>query len=414
MREKLINTSIVFLLFLLTCFMPANAQDKSLMTEQPSDSFEISLLTCTPGPVAYTMYGHSALRVHNFTANLDLVFNYGVFDYNEDNFVFKFVKGETDYILAAEYSVGFFERYRDEGAGIMEQVLNLSQEECNILNGLLMENLQPANRMYRYNWLYDNCTTRARDMIERAVQGEVRYHAADPQLSARSILHQFNTVNRWMEFGENFILGYELDRPLSKRQQMFIPSFYAADVDSATILRNDGQVVPLIRETRTPLLQTIQKPAPDFDTPMLIFILLFVMVAVVCVFEVRRKQTLKWIDVTLSVLVGLAGLLVAFLFFLSEHAGVSTNMLVILFNPLAFVWIPFIIRRKTHVVSYVILAEFIVFFFVVIAVRQCLDTAIWPLVSTLLLRVIVNIFINHKKSLSLQPKSKVDSLKFIV
>ena len=186
MRDKLINTSIVSLLFLLTCFMPANAQDKSLMTEQPSDSFEISLLTCTPGPVAYTMYGHSALRVHNFTANLDLVFNYGVFDYNEDNFVFKFVKGETDYILAAEYSVGFFERYRDEGAGIMEQVLNLSQEECNILNGLLMENLQPANRMYRYNWLYDNCTTRARDMIERAVQGEVRYHAADPQLSARS------------------------------------------------------------------------------------------------------------------------------------------------------------------------------------------------------------------------------------
>ena len=92
--------------------------------------------------------------------------------------------------------------------------------------------------------------------MERAIQGEVRYHAADPQLSARAILHQFNVVDRWMEFGENLILGYELDRTLSKRQQMFIPSYYAADVDSATILRADGQIVPLVRETRHPLEQT--------------------------------------------------------------------------------------------------------------------------------------------------------------
>lgn len=390
------------LIGLLTCFLPVKAQHLS-------DSIEVSLLTCTPGPVAYTMYGHSALRVHNYTTNLDLVFNYGVFDYNEDNFVFKFVKGETDYILGAEYAVGFFGRYGEEGAGILEQVLNFSQEECNLINALLMENLQPANRTYRYNWLYDNCTTRARDMIERAVQGEVRYHAADPHLTARSILHQFNIVDRWMEFGENFILGYELDRPLSKRQQMFIPSLYAADVDSATILRPDGQEVPLVLETRHPLQQTLQKPAPDFDTPMLIFILLFVMIAVVSVFEVRRKQTFKCLDVTLSVLVGLAGLLVSFLFFFSEHAGVDTNILVILFNPMAFVWIPFIIRRKTQVVSYVILAEIIICFLVAIAVRQCLDAAIWPLASTLLLRVAVNISVNHKKTLTLQPESLINS-----
>ena len=397
MRSKFF---IICLLFIVSM----QAQEELPVSEHKNDSLEISLLTCTPGPVAYSMYGHSALRVHNFTANLDLVFNYGVFDYNEDNFVFKFVKGETDYILGAEYAVGFFGRYKDEGAGILEQVLNLSQEECNTLNALLMENLRPENCTYRYNWLYDNCTTRARDVMERAIQGEVRYHAADQHLTARDILHQFNIVDRWMEFGENFILGYELDRTLSKRQQMFIPSFYAADVDSATILRPDGQVVSLVRETRYPLEQTLPQKSPDFDTPMLIFILLFVFVAVICVFEIRRKQTFKWFDVTLSVCVGLAGLLVSFLFFFSEHAGVCTNMLVILFNPLAFVWIPFIIRRRTRVVNYVILAEFVVFFVAAVAVRQCLDAAIWPLVSTLLLRVIVNIFINHNKSLSLQTK----------
>jgi hypothetical protein len=187
---------------------------------------------------------------------------------------------------------------------------------------------------------------------------------------------------------------------------MFIPSFYAADVDSATILRPDGQAISLVRETRHPLEQTSQQRMPDFDTPMLTFIFLFVFVVVVCVIELRRKRTFKWLDVTLSVLVGLAGLLVSFLFFFSEHAGVSTNILVILFNPLAFVWIPFIIMRKIRVVSYVILAEFIIFIIAAIAVRQCFDAAIWPLVSTLLLRVVVNIFINHNKSLSLHSQKR--------
>ena len=405
-NKKTFGLRLKFFVICLVSFVVMKAQDQQFTNEQPTDSLEISLLTCTPGPVAYSMYGHSALRVHNFTTNLDLVFNYGVFDYHEDNFVFKFVKGETDYILGAEYAVGFFGRYKDEGAGILEQVLNLSQQECNKLNALLMENLRPENCTYRYNWLYDNCTTRARDMIERAVQGDVCYHAIDPQMSARSILHQFNVVDRWMEFGENFILGYELDRTLSKRQQMFIPSFYAADVDSATILRPDGQAISLVRETRHPLEQTSQQRMPDFDTPMLTIIFLFVFVVVVCVIELRRKRTFKWLDVTLSVLVGLAGLLVSFLFFFSEHAGVSTNILVILFNPLAFVWIPFIIMRKIRVVSYVILAEFIIFIIAAIAVRQCFDAAIWPLVSTLLLRVIVNIFINHNKSLSLHSQKR--------
>lgn len=402
----LISIIQLFSFFILP--FPLGAQQRPTI---PSDSIEISLLTCTPGPVAYSMYGHSALRVHNFTTDLDLVFNYGVFDYNENNFVIKFVKGETDYILGAEYARGFFDRYAAEKAGITEQVLNLTLEECNTLNMLLMDNLQPANCTYRYNWLYDNCTTRARDMIEKAVQGEVKYLATDQHLTARTILHQFNKVDRWMEFGENFILGYELDRQLTKRQQMFIPSFFESDVDSATIVRNDGRVVPLVREIRHPLQQTLVINPSQVDWPMLTFVFLFVLVAVVCFFEIQRIKTFKWLDVILTTMVGLAGLLVSFLYFFSEHAGVNTNILVILFNPLSFVCIPFLIRRHTQILSYVILAVFVVFFIAYIAVRQYFDPAFLPLALTLLLRVVVNISVNHKKSLSLQTQSQKEHLK---
>ena len=395
--------------FIITLFNSLFFTLSLLAQQRPtiaSDSIEVSLLTCTPGPVAYSMYGHSALRVHNYTTDLDLVFNYGVFDYNESNFVYKFVKGETDYILGAEYAQGFFERYSEEKAGIEEQVLNLTSEECNTLNTLLMENLQPANCTYRYNWLYDNCTTRARDMIEKAVQGEVRYLAADRQLTARSILHQFNKVDCWMEFGENFILGYELDRQLTKRQQMFIPSYFAADVDSATIVRNDGRVVPLVRETRHPLQQTLVVNPSKVDWPLMTFLCLFVIMAIVGFFEIRRIKTFKWLDVILSVMVGLSGLLVSFLYFFSEHAGVNTNILVFLFNPLPFAFIPFLIRRQTQILSYAILAVFVVFIIALIAVRQYLDPAILLLALTLLLRVVVNISVNHKKSLSLQSQKQ--------
>ena len=404
MKETIIPRFVCALIALLACLKPTNAQQ-----QQPtisSDSIEVSLLTCTPGPVAYSMYGHSALRVHDFTENLDLVFNYGVFDYNEDNFVFKFVKGETDYILGAEYANGFFERYAEEGAGILEQVLNLTSEESNALNAILMENLQPANCTYRYNWLYDNCTTRARDAIEKAIQGEVKYLASDKQLTARSILHQFNAVDRWMEFGENFILGYELDRQLTKRQQMFIPSYFAADADSATIVRHDGRTIPLVKEIRHPLQQTLVSNSSQVDWPMWIFVFLFIIMSVMGFIELRRVKTFKWLDVALSVMTGLAGLLVSFLYFFSEHAGVNTNILVFLFNPLPFAFIPFLIRRKTRILSYAILAVFVVFFVAYFAVRQYLDPAFWPLALTLLLRVVVNISVNHKKSLSLQTQKQ--------
>jgi hypothetical protein len=409
MKKSTTRYSFVYILVsMLVCFTPAKAQ---LSETTPSDSIEISLLTCTPGPVAYSMYGHSALRVNNYTDELDLVFNYGVFDYNEDNFVFKFLKGETDYLLGAEYTHGFFDRYKEEGAGVLEQVLNLTREECNNLNALLMENLEPDNRVYRYNWLYNNCTTRAQDMIEKSIQGTVRYLAADREQTARAILHEFNKVDRWMEFGENFILGYELDRQLTKRQQMFIPSLFAAEVDSAVIVRHDGTTVPLVRETRHPIERTSEVRPPQFDWPMLTFVLLFVAYAVAGIFELRRVKTFVWIDMVMSVLVGLAGLLITFLFFFSEHAGVDSNILIIIINPLTFAFIPFLLRRHTQPLNYAILAVFVLFAIACFALRQSFDPALWPLALTLLLRVVVNISVNHKKSLSLQTKTRNHSKK---
>ena len=409
-----------FISILIVIMACANAVEADNVAGKQRDSLCVSLLTCSPGDIAYTMYGHSAIRVHNITTQKDLVFNYGMFNFDEDNFIYKFVKGETDYILGAEPADFFFGRYQERGIGIVEQVLNFTQDECWHLYDILWTNMQPQNRTYRYNWLYDNCTTRARDAIERAVNGRVVY-ISQPEadtgmttLSARQMLHPFARADRWVEFGQNFILGYEIDRPLSVRQTMFLPHKFKDYAGGAVIvqevLTDEGDTVlneiPLISTTHDVLKPAAADNYDYIDSPFMCFLVLLIITLVLSIFEIRRHRSFKWIDVTFCVLTGLAGILVSFLYYFSEHAGVSTNVLVIIFNPLPFIWIPFVIRRHVRILSYAILAEFILFFIAIFAVGQHLDFAIWPLVSTLLVRVLVNIWLNKQKYLTLHSKSK--------
>ena len=169
----------LFMLFMMA-WLPISAEkvlsvEDSVAAAPQLDSIEVSILTCTPGKDMYAKFGHTALRIRDYTMNRDVVFNYGCFDYNATNFVLKFLLGKTDYLLNAE-EFGYLKyRYGMLGNGVLEQVLNLNQEEANRLRVMLLENLRPENQEYRYNWLYDNCTERARDMIEKAVEGRIEY-----------------------------------------------------------------------------------------------------------------------------------------------------------------------------------------------------------------------------------------------
>ena len=272
----------------------ANAVDADSVAGKQRDSLCVSLLTCSPGDIAYTMYGHSAIRVHNITTRKDLVFNYGMFNFDEDNFIYKFVKGETDYILGAEPADFFFGRYRERGIGIVEQSLNFTQDECWHLYEILWTNIQPQNRTYRYNWLYDNCTTRARDAIERAVNGHVVYKSRPEAgtdmttLSARRMLHPFARADRWVEFGQNFVLGYEIDRPLAMRQTMFLPHKFKDYASGAVIvqeaLTDAGDTIlneiPLISTTHDVLKPVAADSHTNIDSPLMCFLLLFIITLV--------------------------------------------------------------------------------------------------------------------------------------
>ena len=140
---------------------------------QTPESIRFSLLTCAPGQVVYELFGHTAIRYQNFTRGTDIVFNYGMFDFDAPNFEYRFVKGQADYQLGVNSIEGFKRSYARRGSSVYEQELNLSLVEKQNLQQALFVNYQPENRVYRYNYFYNNCTTCARDQIEKCVQGKV-------------------------------------------------------------------------------------------------------------------------------------------------------------------------------------------------------------------------------------------------
>lgn len=303
------------------------------------DSLTVSLLTCSPGKDLYSMFGHSGIRVRNHTTGEDVVFNYGMFNYNADNFIYRFIKGETDYELGAEYAYGFFRRYRADGHSVVEQVLDFSDEEKRLLLDLLLENYRPENRVYRYNFLYDNCTTRARDIIEKTIElgnGKIIYTDKEwREETFRAVLHRFTSSYPWAEFGIDMLLGAEVDKTATFTEWMFIPSQYKLLVDNGCIVAFDGLTT---RHLLHGTFDVVSADATVSDTllitPNVVFTVLLLVVVGVCIFDIRRRRLFWWLDIVLMTTQGLAGVLISFLFFFSEHPAVGSNWLVWVFNPL--------------------------------------------------------------------------------
>lgn len=357
------------------------------------DSVEVSVLTCTPGTDLYAKFGHTALRVKDFTRDEDVVFNYGCFDGSANDFVFKFLLGQTDYLLQAEPFDYLVARYGYMGNGVKEQVLNLSKEEANQLFYLLVDNARPENQEYRYVWLYDNCTERARDMVEKAVKGKVVYGRTTCNQTIRQMLHECLKNDPWVAFGIDLILGSEIDQPADRRIQMFLPDFFSGEADEAYIEREDGSKVRYVTKTKGVIPETmVRKEASALTSPLTLFALVLMGAVLLFVQEWKKGRYSLWWDVVLHSLQGLVGLLVGFLFFFSSHPAVDSNWLVILFNPLPLAYAAWLVfSQKTgrrNVFSYVNLAVTAGFIVVMLTCPQSFHPAMYLLVLVLLVRAL--------------------------
>ena len=271
-------------------------------------------------------------------------FNYGVFNFEQPHFIWRFVLGETDYQLGVAPFDYFVMNYAEDGRFVDEQVLNLDSDEKARLYALLVANYQPENRVYRYNFFDKNCTTQARDIIEQAVDGEIRW-PDNPPHSYRDLLHMFTAQDAWLRFGQDLLIGTEADQTLGTRGQDFLPLMLERDMAGAVIVDKAGKRRPAVTETRQWTPQAPKTGTGTWFTPRKAALAWFVLALGIAVAQVVRRRNWWWFDVPFIALQGVAGCLITFLFLASTHPGVDSNWLIAVLNPLPLLYLPWEIRR---------------------------------------------------------------------
>ena len=369
------------------------AEENGINHLEQFDSIEVSLLTCSPHEEIYSLYGHSALRWHDMRQNglnagNDIVFNWGIFNFNKPYFVLRFVFGLTDYELGPIPYQPFCNYYQEWGSSVTEQVLNLTPEEKMRLQAALAENLKPENRIYRYNYFYDNCSTRPRDIIEKCLNGRLEYaQREDYTPSYREMVSLCTRNHPWATFGNDMLLGVKADFATDLREQEFLPENLMYDFDHAQIYAA-GEYRPLVKERRIPVMPGVQVIEQDFPlSPMECALILLALTVVIMLIEWKSGKRQVWYDVILMTIQGLAGC-VLFVMLFSQHPTTSTNLQILLLNPLPLFFIPSVIRQNvtrwqkillTMIILYLIGSIFQHYAEGMIIVALSLLLRIWPL-----------------------------------
>ncbi|MDE6397264.1 MAG: DUF4105 domain-containing protein, partial [Muribaculaceae bacterium] len=316
------------------------------------DDLTISLITFFPGHEVYELEGHTALRIESPTEDMSV--NWGMFNFNAPGFIYRFVKGETDYSIGMFPWDVFKREYINDGRRIVQQTLNLTAVQKKRLMALVEENMIPRNRIYRYNYVKDNCATRPLAIIERAIGDSLYLQspgviAENPDLKTfRDFMTYYHQNYPWYQFGIDLALGSGIDYELAQREMAFAPVILYDEIAGARIGSPSGPSLVSSTEVLNDVSaeNAVLAPTPWYLTPTFIFWVLAIVIGGYCIYSVKRKQKYpRALATFFFALFGLTGLLLTFLIFVSVHEATSPNWNYLWLNPLAFVavvllWIP--------------------------------------------------------------------------
>nr|WP_319398223.1 DUF4105 domain-containing protein [uncultured Carboxylicivirga sp.] len=358
-----------------------------------SENATISILTCAPGEELYSLYGHSAIRVKDVSNGIDHVFNYGTFDFNTPNFYLKFANGNLKYILSDATFKRFMNSYFRDERSIWEQDLNLNQSEKQALFDAIIVNLQPEHRYYRYDFFFDNCATRIRDIVYRNIDGEIAYTDTTNQtLPFRYFIHEYEKNKPWVKDGLDIILGRGTDNIANVYNQMFLPDYLMIYFGKA-VIRNEGvKDRNLIRESRQLLNFEKGTSKSIFLTPLVVFWILFGAGLVLTTWEIKRhKKPVMTVNRILFLAVGLVAILIVFLWFFTRHSVTGDNYNILWSNPL-FILLALLPKKlfrtkALRIIIGIIIIGILLFTIGWVFIPQHIPAMIFPLVLLLLVRL---------------------------
>jgi hypothetical protein len=300
---------------------------------------EVSLLTCAPGQELYSTFGHTALRIQDPETHLDWVYNYGVFEFDTPNFILKFAQGKLPYYCLGYSFRHFYAEYDAEGRSIREQVLNLTLEQKQAIFSALQVNELPENRYYAYDFFYDNCATRERDIVAKTLGADLKFNPRDNDDygSFRDLIDPYLRNEIWADFGIDIVLGSPTDKAAHQQGAVFLPDFLFEAFSTAEI-RMNGQWMPLVKTTAT-LLDIPAPPVTAFQYgPHLLGWSIFAVIGLLTFWGYRIKRALKSVDFLLFFVLGLLGALLLLFWTATDHQATFWNFNLLWANPLHLIY----------------------------------------------------------------------------
>lgn len=330
---------LLFLIILITVTSTFAQQIKL------SQEAKVSVLTIGPGESLNDAFGHNAFRIKDIAQGIDVTYGYGGYDFDAPNFYLKFAQGKLNYLISREKFSDFYNHYVRYNRTIEEQVLNLLNDEKQKLFDYLENNYKPENRRYLYDFFYDNCATRIRDVTLAATDNNIKFNAPDnfEPKTFRTLLHEHVGLNTWGSFGIDIALGSVIDKNASANEYMFLPKYIHAFFNNAKINASKN----LVKNSSVIFKKRETEPATNFlFSPLMIMIILAFLILFITYKDYIKHTRNKWLDIALFGLTGIIGVVILLLWFATNHSATAQNYNVLWAFPLNIIVIAQLFKKQ--------------------------------------------------------------------
>ena len=328
---------LTILFLILFCFIHSvSGQNEDAL----SADAQVSIVTIGPyHKELYAAFGHSAIRVYDPGKGIDLAYNYGTFDYDQPNFYLNFAKGHLLYKLSVQDYKRLRQYYIYYNRFIHEQILDLNQDQKQVVFDFLQNNGRPENASYNYDYFYDNCATRIRDVFVQTLGYAVRFESSHIT-SGRSIRELTDDYlvghHPWGDLGIDLCLGLPMDKIMAPSEYMFIPDYIEYAFENGWIKTAAGEK-PLVSKKNIVFEPQTMVEKKTIITPTLVFFVFFLVIAFVTRSQNKKMARGRYLDLSIFGVVGLLGIFLSVLWFATDHKAAAGNMNLIWAFPLHFI-----------------------------------------------------------------------------
>ena len=389
------NKVLLLFFFFLSSFSYSNEQD--------ADRYSISILTVSPGKDLVDAFGHSGIRVIDRELNYDVVFNFGIYDFQAPDFYSNFVKGRPIYSLGINNYNRFINNYKNQNRGVVEHKILISNNKKDNVIRLLFENSKQENKFYIYDYFNDNCSTKVADLFIENFNDD--FNNSETNLSKkskhsyRSLIYQMIPRNSWGSLGIDICLGSVIDQHINYRQTFFLPSKFGKFLD--TIESENSQILEskLVLES----LETSEESVLNVTSPMFILFFISILIILITFRDFKNDKQTKVLDILLISITSMIGLLISYLWFFSDHSAASQNYNILWASPLNILLFIdlFVSKKRKWILGYlkfIFLMLLLMISHWILSV-QTFNITLFSFIFALLIRYLFLIY-NHKKLIS--------------